>query len=79
MPFSPCITHFNKSLTSENNKRCCSVTFILLKTSWVTTINKFQGFEAGPSDNDPIKYVIVDIGSKEDELNRLGLAYVASS
>ena len=50
-----------------------------MRLSWATTINKFQGFEAGPSDNDPIKYVIADIGSKDDELNRPGLGYVASS
>ena len=73
------MTHCNRSLTSDKNRRCCCATFIPLKLSWATTINKFQGFEAGPTDNDPIKYVIADIGSKDDELNRPGLGYVASS
>ena len=50
-----------------------------MKLSWATTINKFQGFKAGPTGNDPIKYVIADSGSKDDELNRPGLGYVASS
>ena len=43
------------------------------------TIHKFQGFEAGQTDDDHINHLIVNCGSEADEHRCPGLLYVATS
>ena len=61
------------------DKKCCVATHCPLVLAWATTIHKFQGFEAGFDENDPIKYIIADINSLEWEKLHPGTAYVVTS
>ena len=45
------------------SKTCCSAHYCPLVLAWATTIHKFQGFEAGFDENDPINYIIADINT----------------
>jgi hypothetical protein len=58
---------------------CCSVTFCPLVTSWATTINKFQGFEAGFDKNYQFQHLIINPGDIKSEQQQPGILYVAMS
>ena len=60
-------------------KRCCTVTWCPLETSWATTIHKFQGFEAGFDRKDMFKRIIVDPGDIKWEQSCPGALYVSLS
>ena len=79
MPFPPCVVLCKRTISSDRSRNCCCAKYIPLIPSWATTINKFQGFQAGPSNHNLVHYIVADVGSCEDELNRPGLLYVATS
>lgn len=64
---------------SSCKKRCCTVKWCPLVTSWATTIHKFQGFEAGFDATDMFRYLIVDPGDLTWEQMCPGALYVALS
>ena len=79
VPFPPRVVFCKRSISSDRSRNCCRAKYIPLILSWATTINKFQGFQAGPSNHNLVRYIVADVSSREDELNRPGLLYVATS
>jgi hypothetical protein len=63
----------------NQKKSCCSVTYCPLVPARVTTIHKFQGFEAGFDKNVQFKHLIADPGDLTTELPNQGILYVALS
>ncbi len=63
----------------NQKQSCCKVTYCPLVPAWVTTIHKFQWFEAGFDKNDQFKQLIVDPGDLTTELLNPATLYVALS
>jgi hypothetical protein len=68
-----------KTKRCKMKQACCSVTFCPLVTSWATTIQKFQGFEAGFDKNDQFQHLIINPGDIKSEQQQPGILYVAMS
>ena len=66
-----------QEVTCKDN--CCSATYCPLVLSWAMTVHKFQGFEAGFSDDDMVKYIIADMNDLLWEKNHAGTAYTVTS
>jgi hypothetical protein len=63
----------------KRKQSCCKVTYCPLVPAWATSIQKFQGLEAGFDKYDQFKHVIVDPGDLMTELLNPGMLYIATS
>ena len=59
------------------DKGCCQIEYLPLELAFAKSIHTFQGMQAGPSN--PIKRLIVHLGTIQFESNNPGLLYTAIS
>lgn len=60
-------------------KKCCFVKFCPLELAFATTIHKFQGREAGKSEDEMVNTLFIDVGEQKREIDNPGILYVGVS